>query len=215
MNNREAIADLNRALSNFSLQPHAETAPDLSIKRATAAVAELRGVLAESSKVQALRELNRSLEAFDLGSTPGINVKKTPDKNQISGYACTFGTLDADNEIVDMGAFRASLARFRLIKKMPLMLWQHQQDAVIGVWDSAIEDSKGLMVRGHILPGVQKGAEALALIAAKAIGDLSIGFRTVRAVTVNGVRHLQEVRLFEVSLVSFASNSESFVMEAD
>jgi HK97 family phage prohead protease len=214
MNIRQARAELARELSNFSLQPHVETGRDLSIKRATAAVAELRGVLAESSKVQALRELNRSLEAFDLSSTSGINVKRTPDKNSISGYGAIFGTLDADNEIIDRGAFASSLAQSRRSRKPILMLWQHDTTAVIGVWGSIVEDAKGLLCTGYLLPTVQRGAEALALLAAKAIGDLSIGFKTVRATRINGVRHIQEVRLFEVSLVSFASNSEACVTES-
>jgi HK97 family phage prohead protease len=154
------------------------------------------------------------LEAFDLSSTSGINLKKTPDKNSISGYGAIFGTLDADNEIIDRGAFASSLAQSRRTGKPILMLWQHQESSVIGTWDSFSEDSKGLLCKGHILPTVQRGSEALALLAAKAIGDLSIGFKTVRATRINGVRHIQEVRLFEVSLVSFASNSEACVTEA-
>jgi HK97 family phage prohead protease len=136
-------------------------------------------------------------------------------KNQISGYGAIFGTLDSDNEIVDRGAFTASLAESRRTRKSILMMWMHQQDQIIGVWDSVTEDQKGLLCSGHLLPSVQKGAEALALISAKAVGDLSIGFKTVRAVRVNGVRHIQEARLFEVSLVSFGSNSGARLMEMD
>jgi HK97 family phage prohead protease len=196
MNQRQAIADLNRELGKFSLQPPADLARATSIKRAASAVAELRGVLAEIK-------------------SPLPVSARASGKNQISGYGAIFGTLDADNEIVDRGAFTAALQQSRRTGKMPLMLWQHQQDQVIGVWDSIVEDSKGLLCKGHLLPSVQKGAEALALIAAKAIGDLSIGFRTVRATRINGVRHIQQVSLFEVSLVSYASNSEACLMESN
>jgi uncharacterized protein len=195
MNQLQAIADMNRRLEKFSLQPPADLARATSIKRAASALAELRGVLAEIK-------------------SPLPVIARASGKNQISGYGAIFGTLDSDNEIVDRGAFTAALQQTLRTGKMPLMLWQHQQDQVIGVWDSIVEDSKGLLCTGHLLPSVQKGAEALALIAAKAIGDLSIGFRTVRATRINGVRHIQQVTLFEVSLVSFASNSEACVMEA-
>jgi hypothetical protein len=207
--NRETIAELNRMLAGFSLPAHV-TARELLIKRAGDIVADLRGVLADfkspgkvSAKVQVRRDINQVLEDFHLPRfTSGVEVKKK-SLNSISGYGAIFGTLDSDGEIIDRGAFSASLAQSRRSGKPPLMLWQHQQDQVIGVWDSIVEDGKGLRCSGHVLPTVQKGAEALALIAARAIGDLSIGYKTVRATRINGVRHIQQVNLFEVSLVSF------------
>ncbi|HKL04384.1 MAG TPA: HK97 family phage prohead protease, partial [Roseovarius sp.] len=55
-----------------------------------------------------------------------------------------------------------------------------------------------------LLEGVARAREAAALIAAGAIDGLSIGYRTVRAAKNDkGRRLLQELELWEVSLVTF------------
>jgi uncharacterized protein len=60
------------------------------------------------------------------------------------------------------------------------------------------------VVKGRLLPEVDKGREAVALIAAGAIDGLSIGYRTVRAEKDGkGQRLLSELELWEVSLVTF------------
>src|SRR6185295_16208297 len=85
------------------------------------------------------------------------------------------------------------------------MLFQHDPAAPIGVWREIREDSRGLFVRGRLMSEVAKAREVLALMRAGAIDGLSIGFRTVRGRTdaKSGVRHLIEVDLWEVSVVTF------------
>jgi uncharacterized protein len=64
---------------------------------------------------------------------------------------------------------------------------------------------------------VQAAREAKALLEAGAIDGLSIGYRTVRAEKSGGGRHLHEVELWEVSLVTFPMLPEARVSarEAD
>ena len=74
------------------------------------------------------------------------------------------------------------------------------------------EDAKGLWVKGRLLPEVEKGREAAALLAAGAIDGLSIGYRTVKAERDGkGQRLLQELELWEVSLVTFPMLPEARV----
>jgi HK97 family phage prohead protease len=83
-------------------------------------------------------------------------------------------------------------------------LWQHDPAQPIGVWDELREDGRGLYVKGRLLEGVAKAREAAELVAAGAIDGLSIGYRTVKAVKqASGGRLLQQVDLWEVSLVTF------------
>ena len=122
------------------------------------------------------------------------------DGTTISGYASLFGAPDQGGDIVERGAYAASLAKGRGVK----MLWQHDPAQPIGVWDEVREDAKGLWVKGRLLTDVTKGREAASLIAAKAIDGLSIGYRTLRARKDDaGQRHLTELELWEVSLVTF------------
>jgi HK97 family phage prohead protease len=84
------------------------------------------------------------------------------------------------------------------------MLWQHDPAQPIGVWDEVREDATGLWVKGRLLDSIAQGREAAALIEAGAIDGLSIGYRTLRSSkTDKGQRLLQELELWEVSLVTF------------
>ncbi len=126
------------------------------------------------------------------------------DGTIISGYASLFGATDQGGDIVQAGAYQTSLGKVSAQKRSIKMLWQHDPAQPIGVWDEVREDEKGLWVKGRILTDVVKGREAAALIEAGAIDGLSIGYRTVRAHKgADGQRHLDEVELWEVSLVTF------------
>ncbi len=74
------------------------------------------------------------------------------------------------------------------------------------------KDGQGLWVKGRILTEVERGREAAALLAAGAIDGLSIGYRTVKAERDGkGRRLLQELELWEVSLVTFPMLPEARV----
>jgi len=129
----------------------------------------------------------------------GTDVTVT-DGTVISGYASLFGKTDQGGDVVEVGAYAASLAKGRGVK----MLWQHDPAQPIGVWDEVREDDRGLWVKGRLLTDVAKGREAASLIGAGAIDGLSIGYRTVKARKDDkGNRLLSELELWEVSLVTF------------
>lgn len=123
---------------------------------------------------------------------------------EISGYASLFGQSDQGGDVVQRGAYAASLEALKAQGRMVKMLWQHDPAQPIGVWDEVREDARGLYVKGRILTATPKGAEAAALIGAGAIDGLSIGYRTVKSSrSQDGTRRLIEVELWEVSLVTF------------
>ena len=130
----------------------------------------------------------------------------------IAGYASVFGQVDRGGDIVQPGAYAASLARLAREGRSVKMLWQHDPGQPIGVWDHVREDATGLFVRGRLLGDVARAREARALIAAGAIDGLSIGYRTKRAERDGrGRRLLHELELWEVSLVTFPMLSEARV----
>ncbi|WP_438990421.1 HK97 family phage prohead protease [Lentibacter sp.] len=123
---------------------------------------------------------------------------------RIEGYASLFGACDQGGDIVQKGAYGASLAALAAEGRRVKMLWQHDPAQPIGIWDEVREDSRGLYVKGRLLEGTQRGREAAALIEAGAIDGLSIGYRTRKAgKTDKGQRLLTELELWEVSLVTF------------
>jgi HK97 family phage prohead protease len=130
----------------------------------------------------------------------------------VSGYASLFGKRDQGGDVVQPGAYAASLAALAAGGRRVKMLWQHDPSQPIGVWDEVREDATGLWVKGRILSEVERGREAAALLAAGAIDGLSIGYRTRRAERDGkGQRLLSELELWEVSLVTFPMLPEARV----
>lgn len=131
----------------------------------------------------------------------GITVR---DGAVIEGYASLFGRRDRGGDVVQKGAYAASLKALGAAGRRVKMLWQHDPTRPIGVWDEVREDATGLYVKGRILTEVEQGREAAALLGAGAIDGLSIGYRTLKAVRDDkGQRLLSELELWEVSLVTF------------
>lgn len=128
-----------------------------------------------------------------------LALSGTPaDDGTFEGYASVFGVVDQGLDAVAPGAFSKTLGT-RQIR----MLWQHDTAQPIGVWTEVREDERGLFVKGRLLPEVDKGREALALLRAGAIDSMSIGYRTIQAEQDGRVRKLLEIDLFEISLVTF------------
>ncbi|GAB5446714.1 HK97 family phage prohead protease [Gymnodinialimonas sp.] len=122
------------------------------------------------------------------------------DEFVIEGYASLFGAKDQGGDVVEKGAYAKSLGDGRKVK----MLWQHDPNEPIGIWDEIREDERGLFVKGRLLETVARAREAAALTKAGAIDGLSIGYRTVKShKNERGLRCLSEVELWEVSLVTF------------
>ncbi|MDX1127457.1 HK97 family phage prohead protease [Sinorhizobium medicae] len=135
-----------------------------------------------------------------------LQIKDLSDEGTFEGYGSVFGNVDSYGEKVMPGAFVSSLAKHRREGSNVLMLWQHNPDEPIGVWEDLAEDSKGLWGKGRLIMEVQKARETHALMKAKAIGGLSIGYREVKVTPDGNVRNLEELDLREISPVSFPAN---------
>ncbi len=134
----------------------------------------------------------------------------------IAGHASLFEAADQGGDVVQKGAYAASLARLKREGVGVKMLWQHDPTRPIGVWDEVGEDERGLFVKGRLLLEVQAAREAHALLQAGAIDGLSIGYRTLRSEKgAGGRRLLHEIELWEVSLVTFPMLPQARVQAAE
>jgi HK97 family phage prohead protease len=142
-----------------------------------------------------------------------FKVKATADTGAIEGYASVFGVRDSYNEVVMPGAFSDSLAKHQREGTYPLMLWQHNPDEPIGVWNELVDDGKGLYAKGQLLNGVQRADEALIMLKAGAIQGMSIGYREVdvNPADASTARQLVKLDLLEASIVSFPANRRARV----
>jgi HK97 family phage prohead protease len=142
----------------------------------------------------------------------GLQIKAEPNEEGVfEGYGSIFGNVDSYGDVVEPGAFGASLAKHKREGSKPLLLWQHNADEPIGVWEDLAEDGKGLWGKGRLVSGVRKADEARALMKAGAVQGLSIGYRTVKAEPDGPVLRLKELDLVEVSIVSFPANRRARV----
>jgi phage head maturation protease len=103
------------------------------------------------------------------------------DGHVICGYASLFGAVDQGNDIVEAGAYAASLSDLVGKGGRVKMLWQHDPKHPIGIWDEVREDTRGLWVKGRLLDSVARKATKNS----------------------KGQRLLTELELWEVSLVTF------------
>jgi len=135
-----------------------------------------------------------------------IETKFANVEGAISGYGARFGNEDLVGHIIAPGAFAKTLRDLKASgRKLPL-LWQHAMDRPIGAWHTLREDEKGLWVEGQLELATQLGREAQALVKAGALDGLSIGYRTAKGSVKNGVRILEAIDLYEVSLVTLPAN---------
>ena len=132
-----------------------------------------------------------------------LDFKQADADGTFEGYASLFNREDLGRDVVLPGAFRDSLARRgpRGIK----LLFQHDANQPIGVWTTLQEDSRGLYAQGRLMREVGRAREVMALMRAGALDGLSIGFKTVKARRdrATGVRRLETIDLWEISIVTF------------
>jgi hypothetical protein len=146
-----------------------------------------------------------------------LEAKAINEDGTFEGYGSIFGNVDSYGEVVEPGAFSASLVDSRRKGNSVKMLWQHDPSQPIGVWTDLAEDSKGLYVKGRLLKDtVPQAAAAYALLKESALDGLSIGYRVVEAAPhpdKQGILSLKKLQLKEVSVVTFAANDRARVTD--
>lgn len=119
------------------------------------------------------------------------------DAGVVSGIAWPFGTADRVGDKIDPAAFKAI--------SLPLpMLFGHDKNDPVGVWETATVKSDGLYMSGRLLiDDVPRAKQVFALVKAGAVPGISIGFITKKSTPRRGGgRDISALDLFEASLVT-------------
>ena len=119
------------------------------------------------------------------------------DTGAISALAWPFDTPDRIGDMIQKGAF-ASV-------KLPVpMLFGHDQNDPVGVWEEAEEKADGLYLKGRLLvDDLPRAREVRALVQAGAVRGISIGFITGKAAPRKPRgRIISDLTLMEASLVT-------------
>ena len=151
-----------------------------------------------------------------------FEVKNINKNGEFSGYASTFGNKDRDGDIINKGAFIKSLSE--VPASSVKLLWQHDPKQPIGQPLSIKEDEHGLLVEGKLfieddpdnnIFKVEKAREAFMMLKGvngnPAIDGFSIGFQIPKggSEVKSGIREINEIKLHEFSVVTFAANPEA------
>lgn len=153
---------------------------------------------------------------FDAG---GVDEKT----GTFEGYGAVFGNLDAYGDVIQKGAFRATLKDWKKAKSLPPMLVQHggwmmtDMDALpVGKWEAMEEDDTGLRVKGRLINlDTERGKNIYGAMREGVLDGMSIGYRakefTYGTKPDEPRRTLKAIDLVEVSVVTFPANGRARV----
>lgn len=147
---------------------------------------------------------------------------ETSKRGTFSGYGSVFGNIDLGGDIVEKGAFAASLSEWNKNGQLPQMLWYHDSAEIIGEWTKMEEDEKGLYVEGKLWVNgesrLERAVQAYNVIKSNSVKGLSIGYQLKdyeneelsdgRIIT-----RIIRAKLFEVSIAPWAMNPQAAVSQ--
>lgn len=138
-----------------------------------------------------------------MNKTFKLEIKQFGEQGSFTGMASVYGNKDLGGDVVEPGAFAKTLSEKG--GQVPI-LWQHDPSEPIGM-GTITDSADGLQISGDLAidssPVAQK---AYGLLKRGILKGLSIGYDAIRKETKNGVRYLQELKLWEVSIVTFPMN---------
>ena len=136
-----------------------------------------------------------------------FSIKTVAEDGTFEGLCACYGNLDLGGDVIEPAAFQKTLAEKG--GDVPI-LWQHDMREPIGA--GKLQDTaKGLLVRGQLVLESDVARKAYALLKAGVLRGLSIGYDDVKSRMVDGVRRISEMKLWEVSLVTFPMNQAALI----
>lgn len=151
---------------------------------------------------------------------PGLKAGTTLKAGQMLAYASVFGNTDSYGDVVVKGAFANTLAAWRKSGRQIPLLYGHDMsdpDKNIGYVIDAEEDERGLKVLAQFDDDAT-AQKVYRLVKAGRVAELSFAFDTIKSAMLDdpdrpdAYRELQELKLYEVSVVPIGANSETEVL---
>jgi len=135
---------------------------------------------------------------------------------RFKGYGSTFGNVDLGKDVCVKGCFGKSLEAHAKTSTLPALCWMHDRSEPIGDWIEMREDARGLVVEGQLWTGdaeTEASRKACNMMRGTGPKGLSIGYAAKRWSydEKKQVRSLEEVDLFEVSVVGYGMNPKAIV----
>lgn len=139
-----------------------------------------------------------------------FNVDEYDEEQGIfSGYGAVVGNLDDGGDIIEPGAFTKTIAEGW--ERVKILVLHNDCLLPIGRPLELREDAKGLYIKAKI-SDTATGRDVKVLLKDGVLTELSIGYDPiVFDYDEHGIRHLREVKLWEVSVVTWAMNPEATI----
>jgi hypothetical protein len=137
-------------------------------------------------------------------------IKAMGEDGTFTGIASMYGVSDLEGDIIEKGAFTKTI---RENPEVPI-LWQHEDDEVIGL-GTVSEKGNKIEITGKLDMEDPVAQNAYRKIKNGYVKGLSIGFMAIKKTfgEEDGkfVRRLQEIKLMEVSIVTFPAMPQAQV----
>lgn len=129
----------------------------------------------------------------------------------VKGYGSIFGNKDSDDDIIERGAYTKTIQEHG---NRVRYLWQHDITRPIGKMRELEEDEKGLRFVAEI-PKTTFGNDVIELMKFGVITENSVGILPILKDynEETKTRHIKEVKLYEISAVTLASNDQAMINE--
>lgn len=126
-----------------------------------------------------------------------------------SGYGAVFENIDSGGDIIEPGAFTKTLAEGW--ERVKILALHNDCWLPIGRPLELREDANGLYLSAKV-SDTSMGKDIKILLKDGVLNELSIGYDpVVFDYDSDGIRHLREVKLWEVSIVTWAMNPEAII----
>ena len=146
------------------------------------------------------------------------NIKNTNGKIKdidisnatVTGYFSKFGNIDSDNDMIIKGAFKKTIIeRGPQGKNQIWFLQDHDWTKLLSKPNVLKEDNFGLYYEAKVNDKISYAKDALILMSDGHYTEHSFAFQTIKDEKKENYRELQELKMYEGSIVALGANSET------
>ena len=137
------------------------------------------------------------------------------DEGQFVGYASAFGNADSYGDVVQPGAFTKTLSEWSEKGATIPVLWGHDMNdpfANIGGVLKAEEDESGLKVTAQLDMDNPTAVQVYRLLKGRRIDTMSFAYSVRDSEEKDGLTHLKDLKVYEVSVVHVPANDQAQVL---
>ena len=134
----------------------------------------------------------------------------------LTGYGAYFNNIDSGGDVILPGAFAKTIKENLSASRIKLVGGHDTYggtDGIIGVITHAVEDSKGLRITAQF-SSTARAQDVRTKVKEGVLDALSIGYFSTKDRQLDTYRELQELKLFEISVVAWPMNDKSRISEA-